>query len=123
MAVSVTPLLQRQGRDVSIARASGDTGTYDPATGTYTPDTPLAAATMRGVLINFQDDEVNETSILSQDRKLLLDATSDPFVPEPGDVIDGIVSGGAVTGGLKIVRVRAIAPNGVPVAYTCQVRG
>ena len=122
MSVSVTNLMKTQGRDVVLARATASNNTYDPATGTFTQPTPVTA-TMRGVMTNYADDEIDETRILGQDRKLLLDAKSDPFVPAIGDVADGTLSGNTITGGFTIKSVREISPNGIPAAYVCQVRG
>jgi len=114
--------MRRQGRDVVLTRVSATAPVYDAATGTYTTPAPVSD-TLRGVMIDFSADEIDGTRILDQDRKLLLDATSGTFVPELGIIVDGVVSGSTVTGGFKIERVRAIAPNGTPTAYVCQVRG
>jgi hypothetical protein len=122
MAVSVTQLLRRQGRDVPFARIVATTPVYDPATGTYAQPTPTTA-TLRGVMTNFMAEEIDGSRVLDEDRKLLLDATSGAFVPQVGDIVDGTVAGNAVTGGMKIERFRPIAPNGTPTAYVCQVRG
>ena len=122
MSVSATRILRTQGRDVVLTRIVTATPVYDAATGTYTTPAPVSG-TLRGVMIDFAAEEIDGTRILDQDRKLLLDATSGVFVPALGDIADGVVSGGNVSGGLKVERVRAIAPNGTPTAYVCQVRG
>ena len=122
MTVSVTNILRTQGRDVVLTRIAAATPVYDAATGTYTTPTPVSG-TLRGVMIGFAAEEIDGTRILDQDRKLLLDATSGAFVPMLGDIVDGTVVGGNVTGGTEIERVREIAPNGTPTAYMCQVRG
>jgi len=120
--VSVTPLLRTQGRDVVLTRIASANPVYDATTGTYTTPPPTSG-TLRGVMIDFAAEEIDGTRILDQDRKLLLDATSGAFVPALGDIADGVVFSGNVTGGFKVERVRAIAPNGTPTAYVCQVRG
>jgi len=114
--------MRAQGRDVVLTRIAAATPVYNAATGTYTVPAPVSG-TLRGVMIDFAAEEIDGTRILDEDRKLLLDATSGAFVPVLGDIVDGTVSGSSVTGGLKVERVRAIAPNGTPTAYVCQVRG
>ena len=114
--------MRTQGRDVVLTRIAAVAPVYDAATGTYTVPTPVSG-TLRGVMIDFAAEEIDGTRILDEDRKLLLDATSGAFVPVLGDIADGTVSGPNVIGGFKVERVRAIAPNGTPTAYVCQVRG
>lgn len=105
----VAYLLQDFGSDLTLTRSVG--GSYDPATGTYAGGTPTTF-TIRGVFINYRDDRVDGSVIRAGDRQLLVSATGSETTPAIGDLV----------GGLKLVNVRAFAPNGTNAAWSCQAR-
>jgi hypothetical protein len=111
---SVTALLQDFGRDYTVTRLNR--AAYDPATGTVTRDPPTTDAPgaygIRGVFINYEDKYVDGTVIQRGDRRLLIRASDAGEEPRIGDVVDG----------LQILDVRAIAPNGIAIAWSCQTR-
>lgn len=109
LADDVALLLEDFGSDLTLERPGAPT--YDPAAGTLTNATD-ATLTIRGVLINYTDDDVDGTVVLQGDRRLLVSATGSDDAPERGDIV----------GGAKIVDVRTIAPNGTAIAWACQVR-
>jgi hypothetical protein len=105
----VAYLLADFGRNLTLTRQAS--GTYDPATGMMAATTPTTQ-TIRGVFINYRDTNVDGTVIRMGDRLLLVQAKAATTAPAIGDRVDG----------LQIVDVRTIAPNGIPVAWSCQTR-
>lgn len=108
----VKQLINTHGYDVSFSRAQSG-GAYDPSTGTVTGGTTLTW-TGRGVFINYMDEEVNGTSITTDDRKLLLQSVGLTRAPEVGDLVDSAV---------QVLDVRKIQSGSTVIAYICQVRG
>jgi hypothetical protein len=106
---AVAHLLQDFGSALTLTR--GGTPAYNPATGTTTTSGG-GTFTVRGVFINYADENVNGTTIRSGDRRLLVAAQGSTTAPQIDDVV----------GGLKVIDVRTIAPNGTPIAYSCQMR-
>ncbi len=109
LAYDVALLLRDRGSDLSLTRQT--MAAYSPTTGT---NAPVAVTTyiMRGVFINYTDDDLANTAISVGDRRLLLQAKNAVTTPQSGDRVDG----------LQILDVRTYAPNGVPVAWACQMR-
>ena len=67
---SVLRLLTKYGKSVELTRASNDPDDYDPVTGAFTP-APDATLNGVGVLLDYAASEINGTSILATDRKML----------------------------------------------------
>lgn len=105
-------LLDEHGYDLTLTRA-GSGGTYDTATGTMTGASAPVSETIRGVFIEYMAGHINNTTILANDRKLLLRAKDIPVEPKLGDTVDG----------LKIVGpVRTVQSGDTVIAYTAQMR-
>lgn len=105
----VASLLEDFGSDLTLERPGAPT--YNPATGEMASASD-ATLTVRGVLINYMDGDVDGTVVLQGDRRMLVSAIGSDGAPERGDIV----------GGAKIVDVRTIAPNGTAIAWACQVR-
>lgn len=141
----VQQLITTHGYEVSFSRAQSG-GSYDTATGTITGGTTLTW-TGRGVFINYMDEDVNGTSITTDDRKLLLQAVGLTRAPEINDLIavgtafeDFVVSNGstfttsdgetyqvlsptALVYDVAVIDVRKIQSGNTVIAYICQTRG
>jgi len=107
--VSVADLLDDFGQDLTLRRVG--VSSYDAATNTITPAAVVTYA-VRGVFIQFRHENVDGTVVRMGDRRLLVTADGATGTPAVGDFVDGH----------KIVNVRTFAPNGVVVAWDCQVR-
>jgi hypothetical protein len=105
----VAYLLEDFGSDLTLTRQAP--GVYDPATGAMA-STATATHTIRGVFINYADRNVDGTVVRMGDRRLLVRASDAPVTPAIGDRVDG----------LQVIDVRSIAPNGVAIAWACQMR-
>jgi len=105
----VTHLLDDFGSELALTRAG--VPVYNPATGT-TSTSGGGTFTLRGVFINYVDANVDGTTIRMGDRRLLVAVQGSTTAPQIDDVVQG----------LRVVDVRAIAPNGVPIAFSCQMR-
>ena len=70
MRATTLGLLTEFGKTVELIRVSNDVGDYDPVTGTF-PPAPDTILTGKGVLLDYLANEINGTSILSTDRKML----------------------------------------------------
>lgn len=105
----VLQLMQDFGSDLTLSRAG--VAIYNPTTGTVTNGTP-SSFTARGVFIEYREDNIDGTLVKRGDRKLLLAASGATGTPAVNDIVNG----------LKVLDVRTIAPNGVPIGWTCQVR-
>jgi len=143
----VQRLLATHGYDLALSRTNSG-GTYDTTTGKITGGSTVTG-TARGVFIDYMERDIDGTSILSDDRKLLLSARGMTIVPEKGDVVGiGVVSSFTdflIVGGetfvisdgetyqvrtaadivydVAIVDVRKIQSGDTVVAYIYQTRG
>lgn len=141
----VKQLITTHGYDVSFSRAQSG-GSYDTSTGTITGGSTLTWSG-RGVFINYMDEDVNGTSITTDDRKLLLQAVGLTREPEIGDLVaigtafqDFVVSNGptfitsdgetyqvlspnSLVYDVSIINVRKIQSGNTVIAYICQTRG
>jgi hypothetical protein len=109
LSEAVNSLLQDFGSNLVLTRSTG--ATYNPATGqTATPT--VQTFTVRGVFINYKDENIDGTVIRMGDRRLLVAPQGSTTTPAIGDVVDG----------LKVVDVRSYAPNGTTIAWACQMR-
>ena len=106
---AVVDLMQKYGSDLTLTRQVG--GAYDSQTGTVSGGTPTPF-NFRGVFINYDDKHIDGTLVLRGDRRLLMQARGMTTAPALGDVIAGH----------RVIDVRPVAPNGVAIAYSCQVR-
>lgn len=105
-------LLDEHGYDLTLVQA-GSGGTYDTTTGAITGAGAPTSSTVRGVFIEYMAEYINNTTILANDRKLLLQARGIPVEPRLGDTVDG----------LEIVGpVRKIQSGETVIAYTAQTR-
>lgn len=109
LADDVDFLLEDAGYDLTLTRLTGST--YNTTTGTMSAGTS-ANHTIRGVFINYRNENVDGSVIRAGDRLLLVRAAGAPVTPAIGDTVDGV----------RILDVRTIAPNGVAVAWSCQTR-
>ena len=110
-------MLDDFGRDLTLIYVSE--GTYNPVTSSLTGGS-TSSATVRGYFYNYRLDEVDGSSIVLGDRRLLLPAvdTSGSTLTEPdiGDEVTG--SGDKVS----IVSVTKIFSGTSLICYLCQVR-
>lgn len=110
-------MLDDFGRDLTLIYVSE--GTYDPVTSSLTGGS-TSNATVRGYFYNYRLDEVDGSSIVLGDRRLLLpniDTSGDPLTePDIGDEVTG--SGDKVS----IVSVTKIFSGTALICYLCQVR-
>ena len=70
MRQTTLDLLTEFGKPVELLRVSNDPGDYDPVEGTFTP-APDTTLTGVGVLLDYAASEINGSSILATDRKML----------------------------------------------------
>lgn len=105
----VAYLLEDRGSDLTLSRQAA--GAYDPSAGTMA-STSTTTYTIRGVFINYADRNVDGSVVRMGDRRLLVRASDAPVTPAIADRV----------GGLQIIDVRTIAPNGAPIAWACQMR-
>lgn len=102
-------LLQTFGSDLTLTRQTG--AVYTPSTGALSTGTSTTY-TIRGVFVSYRDENIDGTVIRSGDRRLLVRSQGAPTAPQIGDRV----------GGLELIDVRTLAPNGVAVAWACQAR-
>jgi hypothetical protein len=108
----VTNLLATHGYNLTLKRVEVG-GAYDTATGTVSGGT-TSTAPIRGVFINYLEQDVDGTNVQADDRKLLVRADGLTLVPQVGDFVDDEV---------RVVSVRKIQSGSTVIAYTCQTRG
>lgn len=110
-------LLEDYGRDLTLIYVSE--GSYNPATGSLSGGS-TSTSTVKGYFYNYRLDEVDGSSIVLGDRRLLLAASDTSGValvePEVGDEVTG--SGDKVS----IVSVAKIFSDTRVMCYLCQVR-
>lgn len=110
-------MLDDFGRDLTLIYVSE--GTYNPVTSSLTGGS-TSNATVRGYFYNYRLDEVDGSSIVLGDRRLLLpniDTSGNPLTePDIGDEVTG--SGDKVS----IVSVTKIFSGTSLICYLCQVR-
>ena len=105
-------LLRDWGSSLTLTRPAD--ATYDPAAGQMSSAQGASDSSFSilGVFINYMDMNVDGSTIRAGDRRLLVSAKGSATDPRIGDVV----------GGMRILDVRSIAPNGTPVAFACQTR-
>lgn len=108
----VQRLIGTHGYAVSFSREQSG-GVYNTTTGTVTGGSELTW-TGRGVFVNYRDEDVDGTSITTDDRKLLLQAVGLDVEPETGDIVDSTV---------QVVNVQKLQSGSTVIAYMLQTRG
>ena len=108
----VQRLIGTHGYAVSFSREQSG-GMYNTTTGTVTGGSELAW-TGRGVFVKHRDEDVDGTSITTDDRKLLLQAIGLDVEPETGDIVDSTV---------QVVNVQKLQSGSTVIAYMLQTRG
>ena len=99
-------LLKKFGKTITLTRTIA--GTYDPATGGTTGDTVTNPSGL-GVLLKFSNQEIDGTTILSSDRKLI-------YAGDELKVNDKYINE-------RIVSVSPLDPDeSGAIIYTCQLR-
>jgi hypothetical protein len=109
LAEDVSHLMEDFGSTLTVTRSVP--GTYTPSTGAMT-GASTSTFTVRGVFINYVDANVDGTVVRMGDRRLLIAATGAGGTPAVGDRVSN----------LQVIDVRTIAPNGVTIAWACQMR-
>lgn len=103
-------LLDEHGVDLTLTRIAGSA--YDPSTGIMSAGT-TATFTIRGVFINYREEQIDNTSIRASDRKLLIQGKGLLTTPQIKDRVSGV----------EIIDVRRIQAGNTVIAYACQTRG
>lgn len=107
--IAVVDLMDEFGSAMTLTRQVG--GVYNAQTGAVSGGTPATFA-FRGVFVNYDDANIDGTLVKRGDRRLLMRATGMTTEPALGDVVSEH----------RIIDVRPVAPKGVAIAYSCQVR-
>ncbi len=103
-------LLDEHGVDLTLTRIAGSA--YDPSTGLMGAGS-TQTFTIRGVFINYREEQIDNTSIRADDRKLLIRGKGLTTAPKIKDRV----------GGVEILDVRRIQTGTTIVGYACQTRG
>lgn len=106
LRTSALATLTKFGKSITFSRTVS--GGYDPATGGTTGDT-TETATGVGVLVNYKNIEIDGTTILASDRKII-------YSGEEPQINDSYSS-------WRVVAVNPIDPDeSGNIVYICQVR-
>jgi hypothetical protein len=108
---TASKLMTKFGGEVTFRRVTS--GAYDPNTGTSTPS--VATSTIRGVLDNVQEREVNDL-IKGTDKKLTIAAADLSFEPA---VSDQVTTAGRV---MQIVQVNKIEQDSTAIVFEIFLR-
>jgi hypothetical protein len=114
MIATVQRLLAKYGAETTLTTPGSGNGTYDPATGTSTPPTPIVDTVIAAVF-PYADKFIDGTLILAGDEQAYLSAQG-ITEPKPGSVLAW--RGKSYT----TVRTKTLGPAGVNVLYELQVR-
>lgn len=104
------------GRNMTLRKITP--GAYDPSTGETAAATTRNTST-RGMLLNYRNSQINNTTILRGDRKCILKVPSGRVVPEPSD---RLIVGREEDLGIVDVRRIALGGDGTVIVYILQVR-
>lgn len=104
-------LLIKYGQSATWSHDNGD-GTFNPVTGVTTGGTPTPYAA-KGALFDFSTDRVDGASILSTDKRFLMQVGAKP---EISDVIT------INTIAYQTINIIETNPAGTPVVYEVQLR-
>jgi len=111
MATTARNLINRFGQAVVLERITGQT--IDPVTGKITQGEDNSKTT-RGLLTNYDTNEIDGTLILATDKKLIIDSSVKPLITDRPK-ISGEYAG-------SIVHIKESNPAGVPLVYFLQMR-
>jgi len=104
-------LIDDIGIDVTLTSVTQ--GTYNPATGTKTNST--SDSTVKAMLLNYRDSEIDGTLILQGDRRIVI-AARGAVVPETDDLIT------ANSIEYRLISVRQVSEASNALIYSCQAR-
>lgn len=116
------PLIEKYGMALTLVRVTE--GAYDPSTGKNAASTTASYPDCFGLIDKFTASERSNPQIRNSDIKLLLSAKGLTITPQIGDQFtmpDGtwyIPEGDGAT----YNPVEPLAPGGIPVMYTIQLR-
>lgn len=113
LATRVLKIITKRGMSMTLRRTIA--GMYTPATGINTVGTSTDYP-CKGLVLSYTSYERKGTTILDTDQKVMLAASDLTITPQNEDVL--IISGNKTL----IVSVDTLAPGGIPVLYTLQVR-
>ena len=114
MDAEIATLIDEIGKTLVLRKVKS--GEYDPQTG--------QAATSEkdyecgGLILDYKDRDRDGTLIQAMDKKAVLRASD--VLKNPPDVNDKIVTNDRQ---YFIVSVRIVESSGIPLIYTCQIRG
>ena len=108
----VQRLLGTHGYSVTFSRV-GAGGSYNATTGKVSGGSTLTWSG-RGVFVNYREEDVDGSSITTDDRKLLLQAVGLTREPEVGDFVDSTV---------QVLNVQKLQSGSTVIAYMLQTRG
>lgn len=106
-------LLIQFGRSMTLRQLTE--GTYDPVTG-GAPLPTSADYSVIGVLLEYADLYIDNTTVLSSDRKCIIAAKGMTVVPQVGDrmIADGVT--------YAVIEVAIKEVSGIPATYVMQIR-
>ncbi len=111
-------MLARYGGPVRLLRVE-ESEDYDPRGGASSPPTAFDGV---GVRLDYEQSDVDGTRILQGDQQVYLGVVS-MLPPRPGDTLALLDEAGNIASQHPVVGVSELAPAGVPVLYTLQIRG
>lgn len=111
MSTVARELLEEFGATWSITRTTGED--IDDVTGAVTPGTDTVYYP-KGVLTNYNNNQIGQGLIQAGDRLLILDDTVEPLLDDKPTI------GGQAW---NVISVEISEPAGVPLIYKVQVRG
>lgn len=111
--LTASRLLAKFGAAITISNANDQSGGFDPETGEQITSTPSDDIACNGVMLGYKLNEIDGTTVLHGDAKIICDA---PTKPNIDSVID-------ISGDIwRIVSVSVVQPDGDAIIYTLQVR-
>lgn len=110
-AADAKELLTEFGQTATWSQDNND-GALNPATGVTTGGTSTAYSA-KGVLLDFQTNRVNGTSVLATDSRFLMEVANKPQV-------GAIITVNAVA--YQVIAVQEVNPAGTPVLYEVHLR-
>jgi len=112
-AASVAATLKAKGQAMTLTRVSG--GTFDPVTGGIA-GAVTQTFTVYGITTNYRMESVNATNSLIQSGDKMAKIGATVTEPGPGDKLT--IMGDVWT----VIAVDTLAPQGVALMYTIQIR-
>lgn len=118
IAAGALAAIEEAGQAVTL-NIPGTGGGYTPGVGVV-PANPATTAEGIGVLLDYTQREIDGTTIMHGDQKLLL-APQIEAIPSTAHTVTAMHFGESKTFSIK--HVAAVAPAGQPVLYIVQLRG